>query len=131
MRKCWITARRRKSCTTSSAADFASCRRAALRCRPASPGRMPTPGCVCWQGLACGEGRNLLTALIVPAWDKLRTALGVNGEDAVLARDPAVSRFMEERIAAALKDVCSWEQIKKFALLPNPFTLAADELTVS
>ncbi len=83
------------------------------------------------QVMICGEGRNFLTALVVPAWDKLRAALGVSGDEETLARDPAVYRFLEERIAAALKDVCSWEQVKRFAVLPGAFSIAAEELTVS
>jgi long-chain acyl-CoA synthetase len=42
-----------------------------------------------------------------------------------------VYHFLEQRIAAALKDVCGWEHVKKFVVLPYPFTIAAEELTVS
>ncbi len=83
------------------------------------------------QVMIIGEGRNFLTALVVPAWDALREALGVKGEPETLARDPAVYRFLEGRIAERLKDVCVWEQIKKFVILPAGFSVAADELTVS
>jgi long-chain acyl-CoA synthetase len=83
------------------------------------------------QAVICGEGKNFLTALIVPAWDKLRETLHIQGEEGTLARDPAVYQFLEKRIAAALKDVCQWEQVKKFVVLPHPFTIAAEELTVS
>ena len=83
------------------------------------------------QVMICGEGRNFLTAIIVPSWDRVRTALGVSGSEETLSRDPRVVTFIEERIAAALKDVCSWEHVRKFVLLPTPFSVAADELTVS
>src|SRR5437764_7339553 len=83
------------------------------------------------QVMICGEGRNFLTALVVPAWDKLRTAMNITGDEETLARDPAVYRFLEGRIATALKDVCSWEQVKKFAVLPRAFTVTDEELTVS
>ena len=39
--------------------------------------------------------------------------------------------FLCRRIREALRDVCGWEQVKKFVVLPRPFTVAADELTVS
>jgi long-chain acyl-CoA synthetase len=83
------------------------------------------------QVMVCGEGRNFLTALVVPAWDKLRAAMNLTGDEETLAHDPAVHRFLEERIATALKDVCSWEHVKKFVVLPRAFSVAEDELTVS
>jgi long-chain acyl-CoA synthetase len=84
-----------------------------------------------------GEGRNFLTALVVPHWDNLRRALREEGagvdhqpeED--LARHSAVTGLLRRRIDAALKDVSTCEQVRKFLVLPRPFTVAADELTVS
>ncbi|MBL8799151.1 MAG: long-chain fatty acid--CoA ligase [Planctomycetia bacterium] len=86
------------------------------------------------QAVVHGEGRNFLTALIVPHWDNLRKELpkplaGFATED--LARDPQVSALLQQRIQAALTDVAGWEQVKKFVVLPQPFSVAADELTVS
>jgi long-chain acyl-CoA synthetase len=89
------------------------------------------------QAAVCGEGRNFLTALIVPHWANLRRALEKDGarldsEPAdALAQHPAVLRLLRMRVDAALADVANWEQIRKFIVLPNPFTVAADELTVS
>jgi long-chain acyl-CoA synthetase len=89
------------------------------------------------QAAVCGEGRNFLTALIVPHWDNLRRALGEAGVTVdrqsleTLARDPAVRSFLQERVDAALRDVSGSEQVKKFVVLPAPFSVAADELTVS
>ena len=39
--------------------------------------------------------------------------------------------LFRSRVDAALKDVAGYEKVKKFAVLPRPFTVAADELTVS
>ncbi len=88
------------------------------------------------QAVICGEGRNYLTALIVPHWENARRALqesGVRsqGSEKELASDPAVCQLLQRRIEAALKDVASWEQVKRFVILPQPFTVAAEELTVS
>ncbi len=88
------------------------------------------------QAVVCGEGRNYLCALLVPAWDNVRRALrqeGVElaGEPEDWAKRPEVRDLLGRRVAAALADVCSAEQVKKFLILPAPFSVAADELTVS
>lgn len=83
------------------------------------------------QAMVCGEGKSFLTALIVPAWDSLRAALELSGPPEQLAREPAVQRFLEQRISAALKDVCGWEHVKKFVVLDRAFSVADEELTVS
>ncbi|HSQ56750.1 MAG TPA: AMP-dependent synthetase/ligase [Gemmata sp.] len=86
------------------------------------------------QAVVHGEGRNFLTALIVPQWEKVREVLGKTCEGATeedLARQPAVIKFLKERIDASLKDVAGYEHVRKFVVLPRPFTVAADELTVS
>jgi long-chain acyl-CoA synthetase len=84
-----------------------------------------------------GEGRNFLTALIVPNWEKLRERLAAEGSHLnhetveELARHPAVQGFLRERIDTVLGELAQWEQIRKFLILPRPFTVAAEELTVS
>ncbi len=89
------------------------------------------------QAVIYGEGRHYLTALIVPHWDNLRRALQAEGAVAdhtsteELAQHPVTSAFLRKRIDAALCDVANWEQVKKFLVLPQPFTVANDELTVS
>jgi long-chain acyl-CoA synthetase len=86
------------------------------------------------QAVVFGEGRNFLTALIVPQWANVRKALPAelaSKGDEELARRPQVRKLLETKIQAALKDVASWEQVKKFVILPQPFTVAAEELTVS
>jgi long-chain acyl-CoA synthetase len=89
------------------------------------------------QAVIYGEGRNFLTALIVPNWGNVRRALRdedhpVDGQpEETLTQDPAVLALLRRRMDAALADVCGWEQVKKFIVLPRPFTVAADELTVS
>jgi long-chain acyl-CoA synthetase len=84
-----------------------------------------------------GEGRSFLTALVVPHWDNLRQALRAEGvtvdheTEEVLARHPAVQGLLRRRIDAALGDMSSGEQVRKFIVLPRPFSVAAEELTVS
>jgi long-chain acyl-CoA synthetase len=84
-----------------------------------------------------GEARNFLTALVVPHWANVRRALqqeGVgldNEREEALARHPAVLTLLARRMDAALVDVSSWEHVKKFLVLPRPFSVEAEELTVS
>jgi long-chain acyl-CoA synthetase len=74
----------------------------------------------------------------VPQWGNLRRALASSAwavpegatEDE-LARHPAVCDVLRERVSARLADVAGYEQVKKFHVLPRPFTVAAEELTVS
>jgi long-chain acyl-CoA synthetase len=89
------------------------------------------------QVLVCGEGRHYLTALVIPNWDNLRRDLadrGINLDRApteCIVRHAAVTGELRKRITVALKDLASWEQIKQFAVLAQPFSVAEDELTVS
>jgi long-chain acyl-CoA synthetase len=88
------------------------------------------------QVVVCGEGRNFLTALLVPHWGNVRQALQAEG----VAGDPtedgrpggaAVQGLLQRRVAAALADVSPTEQVKQFIVVPEPFSIAADEMTVS
>src|SRR5262249_40354442 len=89
------------------------------------------------QAAVCGEARPYLTALIVPKWDNLCKALNAQGiavdglGKEVLCRHPTVNALLQQRIDAALADVSNPERVKSFIVLAQPFTVAADELTVS
>jgi long-chain acyl-CoA synthetase len=88
------------------------------------------------QAVVCGEGRNFLTALLVPNWDNVRRALEANGagwspQMRSSPAHPAIEVLLRERVGRALADLCGAEQVKKFVVLPEPFSIANDELTVS
>jgi len=89
------------------------------------------------QAVVCGEGRNYLSALIVPHWGNLRQELrglpgGLAGQsEEALSRHPAVATLLQQRLETCLRDVSPWERVKKVAVLPRAFTVAGDELTVS
>jgi long-chain acyl-CoA synthetase len=86
------------------------------------------------QAIVYGEGRNFLTALLVPDWNNLRKTMGSDcptQPEEELASNPAVHEFLRKRVTTCLADVAGYEQVKKFIVLPRPFTVAADELTVS
>ncbi|HJZ89856.1 MAG TPA: long-chain fatty acid--CoA ligase [Gemmataceae bacterium] len=90
------------------------------------------------QAVVCGEGRHYLTALLVPRWDNLRKAIAAGGlstdgctSEEELTRHPTVVEVLRQRVAQCLTDVAGYEQVKSFVVLPRPFTVAGDELTVS
>jgi long-chain acyl-CoA synthetase len=89
------------------------------------------------QAVVYGEGRSFLTALLVPHWGNLCAALAQAGLSTStpapesLAVDPAVHAFLQRRVDEALADVASWEKVKSLVILAQPFTVAAEELTVS
>jgi long-chain acyl-CoA synthetase len=83
------------------------------------------------QAVVVGEGRNYLTALIVPAWAAVRQKLGVTAEPAALLEHPEVEALIRGECDEALKDYSPMEQIRKFALLATPFSIEGEEMTVS
>jgi long-chain acyl-CoA synthetase len=88
------------------------------------------------QAVVCGEGRSYLTALVVPQWDNVARELKSAGvtlssDENTRARQREVVELLDRRVKTALADVSNAEQIKRFAVLPRPFTVAADEITVS
>ena len=88
------------------------------------------------QALVVGDGRKMVTALIVPEFDmfvpsedeglRVSQEEGNKGEKAVTDKMRAV---IAEELARLLADFPDHEQIKKFTLLNKPFTVEADELT--
>lgn len=86
------------------------------------------------QAAVHGEGRNFLTAVIVPHWDNVCQAInGVQAGDAPesMASNPAVRVLLAKRIQDRLAEVSPSEQVKKFLILSKPFSVADEELTVS
>jgi long-chain acyl-CoA synthetase len=88
------------------------------------------------QVMVCGEGKPYLTALIVPHWDNVQQALGSGPVRAGSVSDgplpdDAVEELLRRRVEAALAGVSSAERVKQFVVLPRPFSVEADEMTVS
>jgi len=85
------------------------------------------------QVIVIGDGRNFLTALVVPDFKVLQAASAKfdyhwQGEQAA-AEDPRVRKVFADRIAQRLLTVSRYEQIGSFTLLDKPFSVDAGELT--
>ena len=80
-----------------------------------------------------GDGKKYVSALIVPNFDELKLyAEKKHIEFATieeLVNNPGIHQMIEERINGYQKDLASYEQIKRFVLLPRAFTMESGELT--
>lgn len=80
-----------------------------------------------------GDSRKFVSALIVPNYEALRVwgaskGLPTDNLETLLA-NPVLYKMMEDRINALQKGLASYEQIKRFTLLPREFTMESGELT--
>jgi len=85
------------------------------------------------QALVVGEGRNYLTALIVPEPERLRAEIRqrrirVFSRGGALHNRQVLALYREE-LDRALADLSRHEQIARFHLLPRGFTIEQGELT--
>jgi long-chain acyl-CoA synthetase len=76
------------------------------------------------QAVVVGDGRSHLAALIVPDRAQLERELAARGLAAADVRE-----VFAERIAQRLAEVSEFEQVRRFALLDQPLTIEAGELT--
>lgn len=87
------------------------------------------------QAVVFGDKQKYLAALIIPnfealvAYAKEKNIEFINNQD--LVGDPRVVELYNKRIKEAIKDLPSYEQIKKFALLSEEFSTDTGELTPS
>jgi len=82
---------------------------------------------------AIGDGRKYISALIVPAFEVLEEYCRNNGitfsSPEELIAKPEIIAFYRERIDKATAGLGRVEQIKKFTLLPKPFSQEDGEIT--
>jgi long-chain acyl-CoA synthetase len=91
------------------------------------------------QVMVYGDARHFLTALIVPNWSQVHKLLDESPnwhkakarEPEALAGDPVVRSMLAERMDKALAELAPWERVKKFVIVPQSFSVAAGEMTVS
>ena len=80
-----------------------------------------------------GDGRKYVSALIVPDFEELKAYADKKHIEhhtvEELVNSPDIHKMVEERINDYQKDLASYEQIKRFVLLPKAFTMETGELT--
>lgn len=80
-----------------------------------------------------GDQRKYVTAIIIPAYEALKDYAEKKKirykdmED--LVKNSEIMKMLSERIDELQKDFASWQQIKKFTLLPKAFSMETGELT--
>jgi len=85
------------------------------------------------QFVLIGDGRLYLTALIVPDFDVLKDFAKLNhvplSARQELIEKPDVIKLFDLEINLLQQDLPSYERVRKFTLLSNPFTIEEGELT--
>jgi long-chain acyl-CoA synthetase len=85
------------------------------------------------QFMLIGDRRMFLTALIVPDFDALKEFADGNGiryeANADLVANPQIQELIDKQIATIQKDLASYERVRKFTLLEQPFSIDEGELT--
>ena len=85
------------------------------------------------QVVIVADKRKFVSALIVPAKDALQRYAAEKGISvntyAELCQHPKIVKMVAERIETLQQDLAHYEQVKRFILLPAPFTMENDELT--
>jgi long-chain acyl-CoA synthetase len=80
-----------------------------------------------------GNERKYVTALIVPTFETLKIYASNHTIEyqtiEELIAHPAIIQFYADSIKEQMKDVANYEQIKRFTLLPKPFTMEEGLLT--
>lgn len=79
------------------------------------------------QVMVVGDGRNYLTALVVPDRERIARALDV--AELSPGDEPRVREFVAAVLRRQLRDLSQHEQIARFVLLEEPFTIDRGELT--
>ena len=83
------------------------------------------------QAVVIGDRRKYCVALLVPSLEALENTLGrpLPADKHLLNEDPQVRSLYQAAIDEVNKDLGSWEQIKRFQLLPAEMTQQTGELT--
>jgi long-chain acyl-CoA synthetase len=85
------------------------------------------------QAVLLGDKLKAVTALIVPRTDALREYAARENlsitDEAELLRSSAINKLLRQEIDALTNDLADFERIRKFVLLPHPFSVESGELT--
>jgi long-chain acyl-CoA synthetase len=87
------------------------------------------------QAVVYGDGRNFVTALLVPSLPHLelrakQLKVKLDVQDGFI-RNPELIDFYAERVKQVMESVSKPERVKKFLLLAKPFSIESDELTAT
>ncbi|TAL36663.1 MAG: long-chain fatty acid--CoA ligase [Spirochaetes bacterium] len=82
---------------------------------------------------AIGDGRKYISALIVPNFGMLRTLaremnIPFKGNEDLIAR-PEIVKFYKERVGEISSTLAKFEQVKKFTLLADEFSVETGEIS--
>ena len=87
------------------------------------------------QAVVYGDGRQFVSALVVPSFEKLQSLADENGwtitSDEDFITTPEILTFLEQRIETAMQQVSQPERVKRFLTLARPFQVEDDELTAT
>lgn len=79
-----------------------------------------------------GDRRKFLSALIVPNFERLERDAGVQaGTRDELVRNPIVRELIQREIDQINRELAPFEQVKRFELLPEDFSVEGGDLTPS
>tara|TARA_Y100000591_G_scaffold61949_1_gene50600 strand:- start:75297 stop:77003 length:1707 start_codon:yes stop_codon:yes gene_type:complete len=81
------------------------------------------------QLVVVGDNKHYLSALIVLELDKVQHTLGVSDSLDVLSQQPSVSELIAEDLKRLSVNLATFETVKRFALVPNEFSIEGKELT--
>ena len=80
-----------------------------------------------------GDKRKYITAIIVPAFDNLYDFAKTNhikfSSDRDLIKSPKILELFTKRVSRHCEELAPYEQIKKFTLIPTPFSQENGEIT--
>ncbi len=85
------------------------------------------------QAFAYGDGRRYISALIVPDWERMENYAREHKIEFTTRRElcdnQKIIDLIQKRVDAALEDLSSFEQVKRFKLLDREFSQEAGEVT--
>ena len=81
------------------------------------------------QMVVVGDNKNYLTALIVPDLDKVQHTLDSSNSLEELSQNQEVKDLVATDLERLSTNLASFETVKRFALIPNEFSIEGKELT--
>lgn len=85
------------------------------------------------QAIVVGEGQKFPSALLIPEFNALKEWCSKNGIEysspSEIIKNEQVKAKIDEEVKKLMTHIAHYEQVKKFELLPKPFTIDGGELT--